>query len=228
MYTIVRKAITDCIEEFEDIWFDGREDSIMIKLNNGECLPVNLFSDGYRNMLTMIADIAYRMVILNPNLGLDVVRKTPGIVLIDEIDLHCHPTWQQDVVGNLRRTFPGVQFIATTHSPFIVQSLRSPEELIDLDGKQIAVESVDMSIEDIAEEIMNVHMPQKSKRYLKRMKVAEQYYDLLEQGKRSDDDEEVRRIKNQLDELSIPFSDNPVLQAFLKIQRTAAGLDETD
>ncbi len=226
LYTAVKKAITDCIEAFKDVWFDFREDSIMVRLDDDSCLPAHLFSDGYRNMIAMVADIAYRMAILNPHLGIDVAARTPGVLLIDEIDLHLHPIWQRSVVEDLKRTFPKVQFVVTSHSPFIVQSLKSPEELIILDGGEQAHQQLDMSIEDIAEEIMNVHLPQKSKRYKQMMKTAEMYYKALEEGKSSEDDEDLKKIKRKLDELSIPFSDNPALQAFLKMERTAAGLDE--
>jgi predicted ATP-binding protein involved in virulence len=228
LYEAVKKAITDCIEEYKEIGYDVRHDSIMVKLNGEHWLPAYLCSDGYRNMIAMVADIAYRMAMLNPHLGPAVTQKTPGVVLIDEIDLHLHPKWQRRVVNDLKRAFPGVQFIATSHSPFIVQSLKSMEELIKLDGQMEPIENIDMSIEDIAEDIMNVHIPQKSKRYLDMMKTAEQYYDLLEEGKSAENDDELKGIKDKLDELSIPFSDDPALQAFLKMERTAAGLNETD
>ena len=228
LYEAVKKAITDCIEDCKEIWYDVRHDSIMLKLNDGHCLPAYLCSDGYRNMIAMVADIAYRMAVLNPNLDTAVTQKTPGVILIDEIDLHLHPNWQRRVVNDLKRAFPCVQFIVTSHSPFIVQSLKGPEELINLNPEMQSFENMDMSIEDIAEDIMDVPIPQKSKRYNDMMKTAEQYYNLLEEGKSAQDDEELKRIKNQLDELSIPFSDDPALQAFLTMKRTAAGLNETD
>jgi predicted ATP-binding protein involved in virulence len=228
LYEAVKKAISACIDGCKAIWFDFREDSIMVQLNDGQCLPANLFSDGYRNIIAIAADIAYRMSILNPHLGLDAARKTPGIVLIDEIDLHLHPKWQRRVVDDLKRTFPNVQFVATSHSPFIVQSLKNPAELIDLGGKRMVFENMDQSIEDIAEEIMDVDMPQKSKRYIDMMKVAEKYYKLLEEGKRIEDDDELKKIKRRLDELLIPYSEDPAFQAFLEMERKAAKIDETD
>ena len=228
LYEAVKKAITDCIEEYKEIGYDVRHDSIMVKLDEGHWLPAYLCSDGYRNMIAMVADIAYRMAMLNPHLGPEITQKTPGVILIDEIDLHLHPNWQRRVVNDLKRAFPGVQFIATSHSPFIVQSLKGPEELIKLDGEMKPIENIDRSIEDIAEDIMDVQIPQRSKRYLDMMKTAEQYYDLLKKGKSAENEEELNRIKNKLDELSIPFSDNPALQAFLKMERTAPGVNETD
>ncbi|MCP4219939.1 MAG: AAA family ATPase [bacterium] len=227
LYQAAKKAITDCIEDYEEVWFDFSVDSLMVKLKNGDCLPANLLSDGYRNMVAMVADIAYRMAMLNPHLGVEVTHLTPGVVLIDEIDLHLHPKWQRSAVADLKRAFPQVQFVATSHSPFIVQSLAGPEELIDLNQGEKIYENLDISIEDIAEEIMRVKMPQKSERYKEMMKVAEQYYKKLDEGKSVDDDEELRKIKHLLDELLIPYSDNPAFQAFLKMERTAAGLHET-
>ena len=54
--------------------------------------------------------------------------KTAAIALIDEVDLHLHPAWQQDVIDNLTRTFPNVQFFITTHSPFVVSSVKTNDD----------------------------------------------------------------------------------------------------
>ena len=93
-------------------------------------------SDGYRSTLSLIADIAYRMAILNPAMGEDVLR-TPGIVLIDEIDLHLHPRWQARILEDLIRIFPNVQLITTTHSPLVVASV--PKSNILMLGESSAV-----------------------------------------------------------------------------------------
>ena len=86
-------------------------------------LPISLLSDGIRNMIGLVADIAYRMVRLNPQLGINAVKETPGIVLIDEVDMHLHPEWQQVVIGDLRKAFPKIQFIITTHSPQVLTTV---------------------------------------------------------------------------------------------------------
>lgn len=80
-------------------------------------MPVGMLSDGHRSTLGMVADIAYRMALLNPALGGRVVNETPGVVLIDEVNLHLHPLWQARILGDLRDIFPRVQFIVTTHAP---------------------------------------------------------------------------------------------------------------
>lgn len=105
-----------------DIFYDKRSDELVCK-TNGEILPLRLFSAGYRSMIGMVFDIACRMSILNPNM-LDNAYKTHGIVLIDELDLHLHPKWQWKIIEALEKTFPNVQFIATTHSPIILSSYK--------------------------------------------------------------------------------------------------------
>lgn len=95
--------------------------------------PFYELSDGYRNTLSLIADIAYRMAVLNPQFLGDVTKKTPGIVLIDEVDLHLHPIWQKRILKTLKNVFPLVQFIVTTHSPSIISSAKA-DELLILDG----------------------------------------------------------------------------------------------
>ncbi|WP_018870815.1 AAA family ATPase [Thioalkalivibrio sp. ALgr3] len=91
-------------------------------------LPLSLLSDGVRTMVSMVADMAWRCAKLNPHLGRDAAARTPGVVLIDEVDLHLHPEWQQQVVQSLRAAFPLVQFIVTTHSPQVLTTV--PRECI--------------------------------------------------------------------------------------------------
>ena len=99
----------------------------MLALGDGRLTPFYHLSDGYRNTLAMAADIAVRAATLNPALSSLAMEETPGVVLIDEIDLHLHPKWQRQIVEDLRGAFPKIQFVATTHSPFIIQSLRAIE-----------------------------------------------------------------------------------------------------
>lgn len=100
------------------------------KNGNAEKHPFHELSAGYRNMLSLVADIAYRMALLNPQLLDEVTQKTEGIVLIDEIDLHLHPIWQKKILNTLRTIFPCVQFIVTTHAPSIISSAKREELLI--------------------------------------------------------------------------------------------------
>ncbi len=74
-------------------------------------MSMGLLSDGYRTVLSMVADVAYRMALLNPALGGDAVKKTPGIVLIDEIDLHLHPLWQARILGTFEPSSRGCSLL---------------------------------------------------------------------------------------------------------------------
>ncbi len=106
-------------------------------------LPVNLMSDGIRGIVAIVGDLAMRCAMLNSHLGEHAAEQSPGIVLIDEVDLHLHPDWQQVVLGTLRASFPAVQLIVTTHSPQVVstahrESIRiiGPEGQVDVPDLQ--------------------------------------------------------------------------------------------
>jgi predicted ATP-binding protein involved in virulence len=88
-------------------------------------MPIGFLSAGIRTMLALTADLAHRCAILNPGLGNDAAALTPGIVLIDEVELHLHPAWQQLVVELLQHTFQSIQFILTTHSPQVLSTVTS-------------------------------------------------------------------------------------------------------
>jgi predicted ATP-binding protein involved in virulence len=96
-------------------------------------------------------------------LGRDIFTRTPGIVLIDEIDLHLHPQWQRRLPGALKEAFPAIQFIATTHSPQILSELDS-SEIILLKGDETwhPDASYGLNADRILEEIMDTpSRPQK-------------------------------------------------------------------
>lgn len=141
------------------------------------------------------------------------------MVLIDELDLHLHPIWQRRVVEDLRRTFPKIQFFATTHSPFLIQSLRSGEELVLLEGQPTA-QLGNKPIDDIAQGIMGVHNPQVSLRYEGMKNAAKNYLELLEEA-RMTPLEKLSEFKAKLAEAVAPYADNPAFQAFLEMKRAA-------
>lgn len=116
----VKKAVLGCIEGGKRIFFSVKLADLIVEIEGQDRQPFNNLSDGYRNMIAMVGDIAWKAVQLNPHLGIKAPQETPGIVLIDELDLHLHPTWQRRVIGDLSRTFPKIQFICTTHSPQIL------------------------------------------------------------------------------------------------------------
>lgn len=133
-YRMILKAVTNavirCIRSmgWDDLKYSFAAQNLLISHPKKGELPLEALSDGARSVISMAADIAYRMARLNPDLGEDVAQKTPGVVLIDEVDMHLHPSWQQTVVHDLTTAFPMVQFIMTTHSPQVLTSV--PAEAI--------------------------------------------------------------------------------------------------
>ena len=128
----VRTAINLCLEPsgWGDLDFSVEREEIVARHPIHGELPVGMLSDGIRSMLTLVADIAFRAVKLNPNLGPFAATQTQGIVLIDEVDMHLHPAWQQTVLSSLKEAFPRLQFIVTTHSPQVLTT--APVESIRL------------------------------------------------------------------------------------------------
>lgn len=99
-----------------------RRSGELLVRKNGDEVTVSQLSSGERTLFGLAGDLARRLFLANP------YQKTPlqgsGIVLIDEIDLHLHPAWQRMVLPKLREIFPNVQFIVTTHSLWVLQSVQ--------------------------------------------------------------------------------------------------------
>ena len=163
-YTLILGAINKSMEEElkpgERIEYSVRYKGLALVEADGTWIPFEGLSDGYRDVIKIVADIAARMCILNPYLTDEALIKTPGVVLIDELDLSLHPSWQRRIVNALINIFPKIQFICASHSPFIVQSLQNGQ-LISMEG-EVEEEYSGQSIEDIAEDIMGVENPQYS------------------------------------------------------------------
>lgn len=122
----VAEAARSCVEGARRFYYSVNHQELRVDFEDGRTLPFRMLSDGYRNLLALAGDIAWRAARLNPHHGEHAAREATGVVLIDEIDLHLHPGWQRRVLPDLRRAFPKIQFIATTHSPQVL-STAEPE-----------------------------------------------------------------------------------------------------
>ncbi len=122
----VKSAVDTCLKpaDWKNLEYSFKLDTLVAHHDQHGELPVELLSDGIRNMIGMVADIAFRATKLNGQLGAQAAAKTPGIVLIDEVDMHLHPEWQQVVLQSLTRAFPVIQFIVTTHSPQVLSTVK--------------------------------------------------------------------------------------------------------
>jgi predicted ATP-binding protein involved in virulence len=211
---------------WQDMAFDRKQDELMGIFTDDKGVKNKLafsqLSDGYRNAISLAADIAYRCIQLNPFLGEQAVLDSEGIVLIDEIDMHLHPNWQRHFISDLKKAFPKIQFVATTHSPFIVQSL-AKDELINLDENEERLESSpsNYGIEDVSEIEMGVKSVARSKAFNERVEVAGRYYQLISEGKSSKTDEEVAQLRQKLNEMEERFSDDATFVATLRLERKA-------
>ena len=159
----LQKAITECIPEIKEIYVDisSGVDEIYVHINEKK-ININQLSDGQRTFLGIVADLTYRLLVLNPNL--ENPLNGQGIVLIDEIELHLHPKWQQQILINLTKIFPNIQFIVTTHSPQVLSTVykRQIRQLIELanddyDVQQPELQTRGVMSSDILERIMGTY-----------------------------------------------------------------------
>ena len=130
-YKVVKLAILRCIPNADDLWFDPERSEIVVSIQ-GNPQPFSNLSAGQKMMVGLIADIAIKIVTQNASFLTEkseyissqklplILQKTPGLVLIDEIDVHLHPKWQRQVVNDLTKTFPSIQFVCTSHSPIVI------------------------------------------------------------------------------------------------------------
>ena len=218
IFKTVKDAILGCMDGATDIDFDAEMGEVVISFGT-QSQPFSNLSDGQRCMLAMVGDIAQKAATLNPHLGSKALQETTGIVLIDELDLHLHPKWQRRVVDDLRNTFPGIQFICTTHSPFLIQSVHSSEELIMLDGQPL-ISLDNKSINEIARGIQQIENPEVSQRYESMKQAARSYLEQLE----TVDDLPAKKLEDFKQKLADgigPYAENAAFQAFLEMKRVA-------
>jgi len=178
----VQRAIDKCLSivGWHTLEYEPNLRELIMTDANKNFFPVARLSDGVQAMLSLIGDIAYRCVHLNshlihpnPNFP-SPIEKTNGIVLIDEIDLHLHPKWQQTVLSDLCKAFPNIQFMVTTHSPQVLSTIhRKSIRLLgkNVNGKDVAVMPISESYGEISSDVLQTIMhvdpqppvPEKSK-----------------------------------------------------------------
>lgn len=114
--------LEDVREEDIKIYQEAQFDfELFVQLKDNLGLPINYYSDGFRNLIYLIIDLIWRASQLNPWLTLEQLSQYQGgCVTIDEIDLHLHPKWQAKAISILQKLLPNVQFLITTHSPTVV------------------------------------------------------------------------------------------------------------
>ena len=205
-FTAVKMAIQQAfrsITGFSDVEVQFNLDTAEIDIlyfdenNEHVRMPMSSLSDGYKCTISLIADIAYRMAILNPQLLDNVLTETDGIVLIDEVDLHLHPSWQKRILSDLTEIFPKVQFIVSTHAPEVINSIKR-ESIVVLDCGDACMTSNETYGKDantILREVMGV-----SARPNRIKGMFESIYDLIDQEEWSQAELAIERLETEIGE----------------------------
>lgn len=171
-------------------------------------------SDGEKRLFSMIVDIA-RQLSLGEG-GWREIDHASAIVLIDEIDCHLHPRWQRMIVPALEDLFPVCQFIATTHSPFIVQSVAA-HQLQSLGPDDPLPDFTDKGLDEIAFKVMHVRNPEVGRRYLEMLDAAKEFFATAHRAKLAGNANR-DALRRRLHELSTRYARNPAFQAFLELK----------
>jgi predicted ATP-binding protein involved in virulence len=205
----VRKAIRDLLKgryanpriDIHPLRFD------LDQLDNqgqvDKTLRLEQFSDGYKIIIAMVADIASRMAEGNPDM--DEPLMTSGIVLIDEVDLHLHPKWQRTILKDLHRVFPNVQFIVTTHSPIILLGAADIAQIVLLDGSHIIDDTnLDISRYDVSQILLtqlfgleSVYSPKYDEMFKRHEDLLLRYHTLTKE-----EQEELSKLDKQMRDFS--------------------------
>ena len=200
----VRQAISSMLPEVSDPRTESNPPRFVVSWESEqgqvEKLSLDQLSGGYRIVLALAADLARRMVQGNPHL--DDPLESEAIVLIDEIELHLHPSWQQRVLIDLARTFPNAQFIASTHSPQVLTTVE-PQRIVELarEGDRIVAGTpAGATYGAEAGDVLSVVMGVKERPENEFTKALEQYRRLVSEGE--GESEEALALRHKLEELS--------------------------
>jgi predicted ATP-binding protein involved in virulence len=216
-------AIRTANPYIQTIKFEHNEIWLQVVLDDytSEYLPLHLHSDGIISFTEMTAEIAYRCIVLNGNKRECAVTDTLGVVMIDELDLHLHPNWQRHVVSDLKNAFPNIQFVATTHSPFIVQSLEA-DELINLDShismEEAGLNPVNLTLNQVTTEIMQVEKLN-SDNFEVRFNDAKEVFQTMQSNGQGLNIDHYSSLKNLIDGLVTTDTEDPVYKAFITVKK---------
>ena len=200
------EALQKAIPALSEIDFDNGELEAVVTVTGHK-------PERHQAMINLVSEIAHRCIELNGCLGKDAIRQTPGVIMIDEVDVFLHPRWQKHVLQDLVSAFPKIQFIVSTHSPFIVQSLKQGQLISFDENVRQEGEPFREGLEDITSERMGLMQDIRSKRFNEMVDTAKQLFDAVDNG--SDNKDE---IKARLDQIEADFSDDPAYVAAVKLE----------
>lgn len=153
---VIKQAVDALVKDatgWHSLEYSQRHNQQLVMLHPQHgVMAVDKLSDGLRNAIAMVADLAFRAHKLNPHLGANAALETPGVALIDEVDMFLHPSWQQTILGSLRRAFPKLQLIVSTHSPQVLTSvdascIRKLQQMINSETGVADTQAVKVSLQ---------------------------------------------------------------------------------
>lgn len=130
----VRRALQEALGKdgcniIDDIYIRPMRGKVFFHFTDGRTVEGSMLSDGYKRLVNIVLDIAMRCSLLNKvRYGTESYKNTHGTVIIDEVDEHLHPALQGRILKDLHRTFPRIQFIASTHAPKVISSVEESDE----------------------------------------------------------------------------------------------------
>lgn len=138
----IKETIINFIPNIKDIKIDrSLSYPFLAEKIDGSQFPLSELSQGEKSVISLVGDLARRMLILNPHK--ENPLDTPAIVIIDELELHLHPQWQENIISKLEHTFKNTKFILTTHTPTIVSSVKNENLYLIKNNRVIAGKSLD-------------------------------------------------------------------------------------
>lgn len=210
--TAVRTAISNFMPGFGKLRVRRKPRLHMSIDKNGQTLNVMQLSQGEKSLMALVGDVARRLAMMNP--ALENPLHGDGVVLIDEVDMHLHPTWQRSIIERLTSTFPNCQFILTTHSPLVIS-----------DYKNVLVYSLDDGVvskvpsqygEDANSVLLNV-----MDTHIRNAQIASQLNDLLDLIQQTNDAISVSQAKDALSKLEekLPANHLEIVKAKMLLRK---------
>jgi uncharacterized protein (TIGR02646 family) len=185
------KAKIDRDIESEEVWYE--------KKDSGEKHFFNQLSDGYQSVITLGCNIIEGLLFNNES-----IENASGFVIIDEIGANLHPRWKMQIVKRLRRTFPNVQFLVTTHDPLCLKGIEEGETYVlkSNNGELEVLTDLPNPSEYRADQLLTSEFfglfstvdPDMEEDF-------KEYYELLYKGKDSLNNDDKQRFQNLKEEL---------------------------
>jgi len=209
----VRDAVAGLMPGFSRLRIQRSPRPVMVITKGDTQFRLDQLSDGERNLIALTGELARRMAVASPKS--DDPRQLEGVVLIDEIEQHIHPGLQREILPRLRRAFPRIQFIVSTHSPQVLST--APRDAIvavdNFAARRLAQGAEGRDSNAILSEIFQV-----TRRPAEQLAQIEETRRLIDQG-------QLARALEQLDTLAelVSENDEDVLALRMRLFVASAG-----